>query len=79
MEVLQDFRVKAADPYNFLYGPYLAVTPLHDDKGLRVGVVETIEGGTTVYAIDQFAALLDAIEESAADVRPLRLTSRPAT
>ena len=62
MQVIEDYRLQAQDPFRFAYGPYLHITPKDhhtDHHTLRLTACQSIVAGTTVYAQDQLLAMLE--------------------
>lgn len=56
-DVLADRLARAAQPSNFLHGPYIRLTFVQNGA-LCITSVDSVPGGDTVYALDQLAAAL---------------------
>lgn len=62
-DVLADRLERAAQPSNFLQGPYVRLTFIQNGA-LRITSVDSVPGGDTVYALDQIAAALGPVDRA---------------
>lgn len=62
LDVLNDYRFKASNPYNFHAGTYIGVF-VNNEGHVRFTSSVEVPGGSTVYAYDQLIELMDNLDQ----------------